>query len=233
MATRGDDSFPPLQRLLRDATDEPADAGGVRARAVQLLRNMDDLQIPHGQKQRLLFRLGQGHASRARRFGWLRPIVIGAFLMGIGGGAVASAGMTKWPVWPVWIVRSYRKLVSGSADPSLPAAAAAPAGLGGPGPLGGGFSGRRAAAGHYRAALPDRPDRRDLAVGDRARAERAARPPRCAAAHDPGLYRADDLERAGAPLGRSLGAAGRKLPFVFSRKRRNDTGVNDGAQAAR
>lgn len=124
MATRGDDSSPPLQRLLRDATDDPADADGVRARAVQLFQSMDELQIPLGRKQRLLFRLGQGDTSRARRFGWLRPIVIGAFLMGIGGGAIASAGMTKWPAW---IVRSYRKLVSGSADPSLPAAAAAPA----------------------------------------------------------------------------------------------------------
>ena len=85
---------------------------------------MDELEIPLGRKQRLLFKLGQGHSSRARRFGWLRPIVIGAFLLGIGGGAIASAGMTKWPAW---IVRSYRKLVSGSADPSLPAAAAAPA----------------------------------------------------------------------------------------------------------
>jgi len=124
MATRGDDSFPPLRRLLRDATDEPADADGARARAVELLQSMDELEVPLGRKQRLLFKLGQGHASRARRFGWLRPIVIGAFLLGIGGGAIASAGMTKWPAW---IVRSYRKLVSGSADPSLPAAAAAPA----------------------------------------------------------------------------------------------------------
>lgn len=124
MATREDDSFPPLKRLLRDATDEAAEADGVRARAVQLLQSMDELQIPLGQKQRLLFRMGQGHASRARRFGWLRPIVIGAFLMGIGGGAIASAGLTKWPAW---IVHSYRKLVSGSADPTLPAAAVAPA----------------------------------------------------------------------------------------------------------
>jgi hypothetical protein len=124
MATRGDDSFPPLQRLLRDATDESTDAGGVRARAGQLLQSMDELQIPLGQKQRLLFRLGQGHPSRARRSGWLRPVVIGALLMGIGGGAIASAGTTKWPTW---IVRSYRKLVSGSAEPSRPAAAAAPA----------------------------------------------------------------------------------------------------------
>ncbi len=85
---------------------------------------MDELEVPLGRKQRLLFKLGQGHASRARRFGWLRPIVIGAFLLGIGGGAIASAGMTKWPAW---IVRSYRKLFSGSIDPPLPAAAAAPA----------------------------------------------------------------------------------------------------------
>jgi hypothetical protein len=124
MATRGDDSFPPLQRLLRDATDEPAEADAVRARAVQLLQSMDELQIPPGRKQRLFFNLGQGHAPRARHLGWLRPIVIGAFLMGIGGGAIASASLMKWPAW---IVRSYRKLVSGAADPTLPAGAAAPA----------------------------------------------------------------------------------------------------------
>ena len=68
MLTRGDDSFPPLQRLLQDAMDEPPEADRVRARAVQLLRSMDTLEIPIGRKQRLLLRLGRGHRLRARRF---------------------------------------------------------------------------------------------------------------------------------------------------------------------
>jgi len=124
MATRGDDSFPPLQPLLRDATDAAGETDEVQARAVQLLQSMGELEISLGRKQRLLFRLGQGRTPRAHRLGWLRPIVIGAFLIGIGGGAIASAGLAKWPAW---IVRSYRKLVSPSADPTRPAAAAAPA----------------------------------------------------------------------------------------------------------
>jgi hypothetical protein len=117
MVTRGDDSFPPLQRMLGDAMDETAETDRVRARAIQLLRSVDQFQVPLGRKERLLFRLGQGHASRVRRVGWLRPIVIGAFLMGICGGAIASAGLTRWPGW---IVRSYQKLVSASNPPALP-----------------------------------------------------------------------------------------------------------------
>jgi hypothetical protein len=124
MARRGDGSFPPLQRLSRNATEQPTEADHVRARAVELLESMDEIQIPIGRKQRLLFRLGQGHPSRARRLRWLRPVVIGAFLMGIGGGAIASVSLTKWPTW---IVQSYRKLVSGAADPPLPVAATPPA----------------------------------------------------------------------------------------------------------
>src|SRR4051812_2465196 len=124
MATPGDDTFPPLERLLGDSTGKPAETDAVRARAVELLRSMDEFQVPLGRKQRLLFRLGQGHASRARRVGWLRPVVIGAFLMGIGGGAIASVSLTRWPAW---IVRSYQQLVSGPKDPARPAEPIAPA----------------------------------------------------------------------------------------------------------
>ena len=114
MATRDDDSFTaPPERLLQDAQarpdgDEPA---WVRARAVELLHSMDDFQVPLGGKQRLLLRLGQGW--RGRRVAWLRPVVVGAILIGIGGGAIASAALTEWPAW---VVRSYRKLMSASAD---------------------------------------------------------------------------------------------------------------------
>jgi hypothetical protein len=113
MATRDDDSFTaPPERLLQDAQarpdgDEPA---WVRGRAVELLHSLDDFQVPIGGKQRLLLRLGQG--SHGRRVAWLRPIVVGAILIGIGGGAIASAALTEWPAW---VVRSYRKLMSTSA----------------------------------------------------------------------------------------------------------------------
>ena len=113
MATSDDDSFTaPPERLLQEAQarpngDEPA---WVRARATELLNSLDDFQAPIGGKQRLLLRLGQG--SHGRRSAWLRPIVVGAFLIGIGGGAIASAALTEWPAW---VVRSYRELMSTSA----------------------------------------------------------------------------------------------------------------------
>jgi len=114
MATSDDDSFTaPPERLLQDAQahpngDEPA---WVRARAAELLHSLDDFQVPIGGKQRLLLRLGQGW--HGRRVAWLRPIVVGAILISIGGGAIASAALTEWPAW---VVRSYRKLMSTSAD---------------------------------------------------------------------------------------------------------------------
>ena len=113
MATRDDDSFTaPPERLLQDAQarpdgDEPA---WVRARAAELLHSLDDFQVPIGGKQRLLLRLGQGW--HGRRVAWLRPVVVGAILIGIGGGAIASAALTEWPAW---VARSYRKLMSTSA----------------------------------------------------------------------------------------------------------------------
>jgi hypothetical protein len=121
MATIEDDSFTaPPERLLQDAGGRPDgdESPSLRGRAIELLQSLDDFQVPIGGKQRLLLRLGQGW--RGRRLAWLRPIVVGAFLIGIGGGAIASAALTDWPVW---IVRSYRKLMSTSAgSPALPPA---------------------------------------------------------------------------------------------------------------
>ena len=117
-------SFPAAERWLGTARDQATETDAVLARAVQLLGSMDELQIPVGRKQRLLFRLGQGRASSVRRFGWLRPVVIAAFLMGIGGGAIASVGLASWPAW---IVRSYQKLVPGPKQPARPVEKPAPA----------------------------------------------------------------------------------------------------------
>ena len=114
MATSDGDSFtPPPERLLQDAKARPAgdEPAWVRGRAVELLHSMDDFQVPIGGKQRLLLRLGQGW--HGRRVAWLRPIVVGAILISIGGGAIASAALTEWPAW---VVRSYRRLMSASAD---------------------------------------------------------------------------------------------------------------------
>ena len=114
MATIDDDSFTgPPERLLQDARARPdGDAPAwVRGRAVELLHSVDEFEVPIGGKQRLLLRLGQGW--HGRRGVWLRPIVVGAILIGIGGGAIASAALTEWPAW---VVRSYRKLMSTSAS---------------------------------------------------------------------------------------------------------------------
>lgn len=122
MATIDDNSFAPPERLLQEAAPRADEPAWVHARAVALLQSLDEFQVPIGRKQRLLFRLGQGWSGR--RVVWLRPFVVGAVLMGIGGGAIASAALTEWPRW---VVRSYRKLMSTSASSApLPAAAERP-----------------------------------------------------------------------------------------------------------
>jgi hypothetical protein len=123
MATTEDDAFPPLRPLLQEPLDERDEATATRIRAVQLLGSMDDLHIAVGRKERLLFRLGQGHPSNGRRFALLRPIVIGALLTGIGGGAMASVALTEWPAW---MVRTYRHAVPRRWE-SVPSPPAVPA----------------------------------------------------------------------------------------------------------
>ena len=119
MAT-DDSSLTPPERL----TDSPRDGGEpawVRARAAELLRSLDEFQVPSGARQRLLFRMR--HGSRRRTFAWLRPIVVGAFLVSIGGG-IASAAFTEWPAW---VVRSCRNLLSPSSQSrAVPPAPARP-----------------------------------------------------------------------------------------------------------
>lgn len=120
METMGDDSFTLRGRLL---TDFPvaAQPTWVRARAIDLLRSLDEFQVPTSRKQRLLLRLRPG--SPRRTFVWLLPLVVGAFLMGIGGG-IATAALTKWSAR---VVRSYRKLRSTpSHSGSSPSALALP-----------------------------------------------------------------------------------------------------------
>lgn len=115
---RRGEEYEPLQRLLSDSPEDRDQRGDVPPRAFELLRSMDELQIPVGLKQRLLFRLGPGKVSRPRPLGWLRTAAIGAALTGIGGAAVASANHTKWHIA---VLRYCRELVSQSVDPALPA----------------------------------------------------------------------------------------------------------------
>ncbi len=198
MATIDDDSFTgPPERLLQDARarpdgDEPA---WVRGRAVELLHSLDEFQVPIGGKQRLLLRLGQGW--HGRRGAWLRPIVVGVLLIGIGGGALASAALTEWPAW---VVRSYRKLMSTSAgSPALPPAperrtggtqvrtdvapiAAEPAPIAAPAPRVPAPPRRSAAEARARRLAADAPPDDAFLVVDATRALRVERDPRRARA---------------------------------------------------
>jgi hypothetical protein len=119
MATRDDDEFVPLDRLVDDSRARPGEAPWVRVRAVELVESMDPFHLPSGGKQRLLLRLG--HGSVRRRSVWLRPVVVGALLLG--SGAIASAALTNWPTW---LVRSCRTLMSRGVD-SSPSARPQPA----------------------------------------------------------------------------------------------------------
>jgi len=102
METIDDDSFTLPGRLLTGSPVASAQPAWVRTRAIDLLRSMGEFRVPTGRKQRLLLRLRPG--SR-RTFALLLPIVVGAFLMGIGGG-IATAALTEWPAR---VVRSYWK----------------------------------------------------------------------------------------------------------------------------
>ena len=173
-----DDFLTPPERILTDSPADAAEPAWVRGRAIELLRSLDEFQMPVGGRQRLLFRLR--HRSPRRTFAWLRPIVVGAFLVGIGGG-IASAAFTEWPAW---VVRSCRNLLSTpSPSEALPPASERPiaarstgnrlglverasapeSGLGGPAP--GSVEGLRApdpaggppAAGPRQRAMPHRP----------------------------------------------------------------------------
>jgi hypothetical protein len=127
MATTQGDAFPPLRRLLQEPLEGSDETTWAQERAIELLQSMDELQIASGRKERLLLRLGQGQpqvpASYARPSVPLRGIVIGALLMGICGGAMASVALTKWPGW---MARSYQKVLFRSpqsvlSPPALPA----------------------------------------------------------------------------------------------------------------
>lgn len=109
MATRDDDTFAPFGRLAEESRDRPSETAAVRARAVELIESMDPLRFPVGRKQRLLLSLG--HGSVKQPWMWLRPVVVGAMLMG--GGAAASAALTGWPAR---LMRSLETHVSLSAE---------------------------------------------------------------------------------------------------------------------
>ena len=109
MATQDDDTFAPFGRLADESRDRPGETAGVRARAVELIDSMDPVRFPVGRKQRLLLSLG--HGSVKQRWMWLRPVVVGAVLLG--GGAAASAALTGWPVR---LMRSLETHVSPRAE---------------------------------------------------------------------------------------------------------------------
>ena len=109
MATRDDGVFAPFGRLADESRDRPGETGGVRARAVELIESMDPIRFPAARKQRLLLSLGRG--SVKQRWMWLRPVVIGAVLLG--GGAAASAALMGWPVR---LMRSLETHVSPRAE---------------------------------------------------------------------------------------------------------------------
>jgi hypothetical protein len=113
-----DDEVSKLERLADAPGEGSGEASWVRVRAVELVKSMDPMRFPVGQKQRLLLSTGQGWV-RGPSF-WLRPLVVGALLMGTG--AIASATLTNWPAR---LLRSYRTFVSGTADsrPRAPAPA--------------------------------------------------------------------------------------------------------------
>lgn len=109
MATRDDDTFAPFGRLADESRERPGETEGVRARAVELIGSMDPVRFPAARKQRLLLSLGRG--SVKQRWMWLRPVVVGAVLLG--GGAAASAALTGWPAR---LMRSLETRVSPRAE---------------------------------------------------------------------------------------------------------------------
>ena len=112
MAITDDDEVGPVERLADAVGPQSEDAPWVQARAVELVRSANPVTLAPARKQRLLLSLGQGGVRRGTA--WLRPIVVGALL--IGSGALASAAITQWPSA---LVRSYRALTSHGVSPSL------------------------------------------------------------------------------------------------------------------
>jgi hypothetical protein len=104
-----DDAFAPFGRLADESRDCPSETAGVRARAVELIGSMDPVRFPAARKQRLLLSLGRG--SVKQRWMWLRPVVVGAVLLG--GGVAASAALTGWPAR---LMRSLETHVSPNAE---------------------------------------------------------------------------------------------------------------------
>jgi hypothetical protein len=111
MATRDNDAFAPFGRLADEPGDRPGEMAGVRARAVELLESVDPIRVPVGRRQRLLLNLGRGSVTHG--WTWLRPVLVGAVLLG--GGAVASAALTGWPER---LMRSLETTTSSRVEPS-------------------------------------------------------------------------------------------------------------------
>jgi hypothetical protein len=87
-----------------DAEQSAGDAAPP-AWVVDLVKSADPVSVGPTQMRRMLLRAG--HGEQQRRSAWLRPIVVGAFLLG--GTAAASAAFTNWPAN---LVRACRALVA-------------------------------------------------------------------------------------------------------------------------
>jgi hypothetical protein len=120
MQTRDDDAFAPFGRLA-DESRAPGETAGVRTRAVELIESLDPISFPAARKQRLLLSLGRG--SVKQRWTWLRPVVVGAVLLG--GGAAASAALTGWPARLMRSLETPTSLRSASPSSARPATARA------------------------------------------------------------------------------------------------------------
>lgn len=111
MATTDHDPFGPLDRLADQAGDQPVEDAGVHARAVQLVQSVDPFVLSPSRKQRLLMSVGHGSMPRPRL--GLRPVLVGALLLG--SGAAASAALTTWPAS---FLQACKTLVARRAEPA-------------------------------------------------------------------------------------------------------------------
>jgi len=98
--------------------DEPSGKEAPPPWVLDLVKSAPPISVTAAQRGRLLLRLSEG--KQHRRTVWLRPIVVGMFLLG--GTTIASAAFTDWPAN---LVRACRNLVAHprSAD-SAPSEAA-------------------------------------------------------------------------------------------------------------
>jgi hypothetical protein len=120
MSVRDDDPPVPVDALgPRRLVDDPGpyEADRSAAWAVGLLRGAEPYRVPAGRKQRVQLRLG--HTPRRRVPLVLRLAVAACVLLG--GAAIVSAAIGRWPAW---VARAYDRVVGARPSASAPAARA-------------------------------------------------------------------------------------------------------------